>query len=101
VLRPEGRFLAVTNGNESLAQLRRDAGGEALVTQFSSENGEEALRRHFGHVSREDLGTRAVFPDHAAAVAYLETLPTETAWRLPPFDGPREYAGHVTLFVAS
>ena len=101
VLRPEGRFLAVTNGNESLAQLRRDAGGEALVTQFSSENGEEALRRHFGHVSREDLDTRAVFPDHAAAVAYLETLPTETAWRLPPFDGPREYAGHVTLFVAS
>ena len=101
VLRPEGRFLAVTNGNESLAQLRRDAGGEALMTQFSSENGEEALRRHFAHVSREDRDTRAVFPDHAAAVAYLETLPTDTAWRLPPFAGPREYAGHVTLFVAS
>jgi SAM-dependent methyltransferase len=99
VLRPGGRFVAVTNGDEHTADLRREAGGEPLVTQFSSENGEEALRRHFGHVSREDLATRAVFPDHAAAQAYLDTLDGE--WRLPHFDGPREYAGHVTVFVAS
>ena len=101
VLRPGGRFLAVTNGDEHTAQLRRDAGGEALVTQFSSENGEDALLRHFDHVSREDLATRAVFPDHAAAVAYLDTLQDGTRWDLPYFEGPREYAGHVTVFVAS
>jgi SAM-dependent methyltransferase len=101
VLRPGGRFVAVTNGNEHTADLRREAGGEPLVTQFSSENGEEALRRHFCEVHREDLATRAIFPDHAAAVAYLATLQDGFAWRLPEFEGPREYAGHVTVFVAS
>ena len=101
VLRPGGRLLAVTNGNEHTADLRREAGGEPLVTQFSSENGEDALLRHFEHVSREDLATRAVFRDHAAAVAYLGTLQDDVEWRLPYFDGAREYAGHVTVFVAS
>jgi SAM-dependent methyltransferase len=102
VLRPGGRFLAVTNGAEHTADLRREAGGGPLVTQFSSENGEEALLRHFDRVSREDLATRAVFPDHAAAQAYLDTLDSLGGrWRLPHFDGPREYAGHVTVFVAS
>ena len=40
-----------------------------------------------------------MFPDHAAAVAYLATLQDGFDWRLPPFDGPREYAGHVTVFT--
>ena len=100
VLRPGGRLVAVTNGREHLAALRRDAGGEPLETSFSSENGEEALRRHFDGVRREDLATRAVFPDHAAAVAYLASLQGDFPWELPSFDGPREYAGHVTVFVA-
>lgn len=101
VLRPGGLLVAVTNGNEHAAGLRRDAGGEALVTQFSSETGEEALRRHFESVRREDLATRAVFADHAAAVAYLDSLQDGTEWDLPAFDGPREYAGHVTVFAAT
>ena len=100
VLRPGGRLVAVTNGNEHTAQLRRDAGGEPCVTTFSSENGEQSLRRHFTDVRREELATRAVFADHAAAVAYLDTLQDGVDWSLPEFDGPREYAGHVTVFVA-
>jgi len=35
-----------------------------------------------------------------AAVAYLHTSQEPVAWDLPHFDGPREYAGHVTVFVA-
>lgn len=101
VLRPGGRLVAVTNGNGHTAQLRRDAGGEPCVTVFSSENGEESLRRHFDDVRREELATRAVFADHAAAAAYLSTLPDDQEWRLPAFEGPREYAGHVTVFTAS
>ena len=101
VLRPGGLLVAVTNGNEHTADLRRDAGGEPLVTLFSSENGEAALLRHFAAVRREELATRAVFADHAAAVAYLDTLQDDTEWDLPAFDGPREYAGHVTVFTAS
>ena len=101
VLRPGGRFLAVTNGDEHVAALRRDGGGGPVVTQFSTQNGEEALRRHFAHVSREDLATRAVFPDHAAALAYLHSSQEDVAWELPAFEGPREYSGEVTVFVAS
>lgn len=101
VLRPGGRFLAVTNGDEHVAELRREAGGAPVVTAFSSENGEEALRRHFDEVRREDLRTRAVFPDHATAVAYLASSNEGLGPALPHFDGPREYAGHVTVFVAS
>lgn len=101
VLRPGGRFLAVTNGDDHVADLRRAAGGTAVVTGFSSQNGEESLRRHFDEVRREDLRTRAVFPDHAAAVAYLASSNEGLGPGLPHFDGPREYAGHVTVFVAS
>lgn len=101
VLRPGGRFLAVTNGDEHVAELRREAGGSPVVTAFSSENGEEALRRHFDAVRREDLRTRAVFPDHATAVAYLESSGEGLGPALPVFEGTREYAGHVTVFVAT
>lgn len=101
VLRPGGLLVAVTNGDEHTADLRREAGGGPLVTTFSSENGEQALRRHFSDVQREELATRAVFDDHAAAVAYLETLQDGHPWELPPFAGPREYAGHVTVFAAT
>jgi ubiquinone/menaquinone biosynthesis C-methylase UbiE len=101
VLRPGGTFVAVTNGDEHVADLRREAGGERVETSFSRENGEEALRRHFATVTRRDVETRAVFPDRAAALAYLDSSHEDVAWS-PPEDGwPREYAGHVTVFTAS
>jgi len=99
VLRPGGTFVAVTNGDEHVADLRRAAGGDAVITTFSSENGEDSLRRHFDDVHRQDLVTRAVFPGHAAAIAYLESSGEDVAWDLPAFDGPREYAGYVTVFT--
>ena len=100
VLRPGGRLVAVTNGDDHLADLRREAGGEPVHTHFSSENGEAALLRHFDEVTRDDLPTRAFFPDHATAVAYLQSSQEDVDWQLPLFDGPREYAGHATVFVA-
>ncbi len=100
VLRPGGTFVAVTNGNDHLADLRVEAGGKPEVTQFSSETGESVLRRRFGDVRRHDLETRAVFPDHAAAQAYLDSCGEGFEGRLPHFEGAREYAGHVTVFEA-
>jgi ubiquinone/menaquinone biosynthesis C-methylase UbiE len=100
VLRPGGLFVAVTNGDAHTAGLRVDAGGAPLVTQFSSENGEQALRQHFDEVTREEIATRAVFPDHGAAVAYLATTDGSLAAGLRCFDGPREYAGATTVFLA-
>jgi hypothetical protein len=40
-----------------------------------------------------------VFPDHAAATAYLRSFRDGVDYRLPPFDGPREYAGLTTVFT--
>jgi SAM-dependent methyltransferase len=100
VLRPGGTLVAVTNGDEHTADLRREAGGGPVVTGFSSENGEAALRRYFGTVSRQDVETRAVFPDRDSALAYLASSQEHVAWSLPADGWPREYAGHVTVFTA-
>ena len=98
VLRPGGTFVAVTNGDDSLADLRREAGGRPMVTRFSSENGEFTLGRRFSDVRRQDLETRAVFADHGEAQAYLDS--SDEGLVLPPFEGTRTYAGHVTVFEA-
>lgn len=98
VLRPGGTFVAVTNGDDSLADLLREAGARATTKSFSSENGEFTLLRTFSDVRSQDLETRAVFPDHASAQAYLDTH--DEGLVLPHFDGPRTYAGHVTVFEA-
>jgi ubiquinone/menaquinone biosynthesis C-methylase UbiE len=100
VLRPSGSFIAQTIANEHTADLRRDAGGDAASVPFSRENGEELLRRHFSTVSRHDLETRAVFPDRATALAYLESSNEEVDWNPPEEGWPREYAGHASVFVA-
>lgn len=100
VLRPGGLFVAVTNGDEHVADLRREAGGGPVVTAFSSENGESTLLRHFARVEREDIATWAVFADHAAAAAYLATTDQALADALPHFDGERTYAGATTVFLA-
>ena len=100
VLRPGGTLVAVTNGAEHVAGLRREAGGEPLATTFSSENGEEALRRHFDDVRREDLHPRAVFDTREQAMAYLRSSDEDVDWTLPEWDTPREHAGHVTVFTA-
>jgi len=100
VLRPGGLFVAVTNGNRHLASLLTDAGGSPFRTSFSSENGREGLRPHFGRVEQTDLATRAVVPGHGAAVDYLATFDSNLAASLPWFEGTREYAGATTVFVA-
>ena len=93
VLRPGGSFVAVTNGDRHLARLLEDAGGVAFITQFSSENGEEALRRYFARVTATHIATTACFSDHADAVAYLETVDESLAHGLAWFDGPRGRPG--------
>jgi SAM-dependent methyltransferase len=100
VLRDGGRLSVATNGEEHLADLLREAGGEPLVTQLTAENAEETLSRHFGHVSRRDVETRATFADRAAARAYLSTFDPDLAASLPQFEGPRSYAGRSCILTA-
>jgi SAM-dependent methyltransferase len=101
VLRPGGRFVAVTNGDDHVADLRRAAGGDAVRTTFSSENGEASLLRHFEAVTRQDVETRAVFPDRESALAYLRSSREAVDWSLPQDGWPREYTGHVAVFTAT
>lgn len=100
VLRVGGTFCVATNGERHLAELLRDAGGEPVVTQFSSENATPTLRRHFADVTQRDIETRATFDDHAAATAYLATFSPTLAAALPVFDGRRQYAGHASVVTA-
>jgi SAM-dependent methyltransferase len=100
VLRAGGLFVAVTNGDEHVADLRRAAGGDAVRTTFSSENGEASLRRHFDSVARTDVETSAVFPDRDAGLAYLRSSNEDVDWSLPADGWPREFAGHVSVFVS-
>ena len=97
VLRPGGKLVAVTNGDEHVADLRREGGGSAVVTTFSSENGEASLRRHFAPSSagRRDPGGLPGPRDGAGLPA---TRRDDVAWSLPEDGWPREYAGHVTVF---
>lgn len=100
VLRDGGTLHVATNGREHLGDLLREAGGAPLVTQFTSEDAAEVLGRHFGHVTRRDIETRAAFADHEAACAYLATFSPALAQSLPHFDGPRSYAGHTAVLAA-
>jgi ubiquinone/menaquinone biosynthesis C-methylase UbiE len=98
VLRPGGLFVAVTNGDGHLADLRIESGGTPLVSRFSSQNGEKQLSAHFGDVRRTDLRPRAVFADSTVAEAYLRSSGEDVDWQVPTFDEPREYAGEATIF---
>ena len=100
VLRDGGTLYVATNGREHLAGLLREAGGDALVTQFMSENAAEVLGRHFEHVVQRHVETRATFADHATASAYLATFSPDLAASLPHFEGPRTYAGHTAVLSA-
>jgi SAM-dependent methyltransferase len=80
VLRPDGRLVAATNGEDSMRELRELVGAGPLMASFSVENGEAQLRRHFQTVERRDARGTVSFPDRAAAQAYVDasiTLPPE------------------------
>jgi SAM-dependent methyltransferase len=101
VLRPGGRLVAITNGRASLAELYDLVGGKRRDSTFSTENGAEALGRHFARVEQHDVEVRAVFADRAAAAAYLETLERgDLAARLPADIGRFVARGAPTVFAA-
>lgn len=100
VLRPDGVLIAVTNGDRHLAELYELSGGTPPPLQFSSENGRATLEDHFEQVAQVDFATVADFPDAAAAREYLRTFAPELASALPEFNGPRSFAGAVTVFAA-
>lgn len=102
VLRPGGRLVAATFGDRHLDELyvwleAPSTGG----LEFSRENGEATLRRHFERVERRDADATVVFPDRAALCRYLRSLMrgADLAERLPEFDGPFRARSVQAVFV--
>lgn len=99
VLRPGGRLVAATNGPDQVRELYELVGREPLVTTFNSENGAAALRRHFSQVDRRDVHGWLIFPDRAAAQAYVDSM-VVLSGTVPPVEGPIRARRTPCVFVA-
>jgi SAM-dependent methyltransferase len=73
VLAPGGRLVAATIGEEHMRDVWDLVGFRPPPRQFSRENGEEILRRHFVRVERQDVDAALVFPDVASVHDYVES----------------------------
>jgi SAM-dependent methyltransferase len=105
VLRDGGALVALTLAALGLPELWTLVGATQSpgLKQFSRENGEEVLRRHFPQVTRRDSTSTLLFPDRDAVVRYISAAPTRKhlAEKVPEFDGPFRTRLLHTLFVAS
>jgi SAM-dependent methyltransferase len=104
-LRPGGRLVAATFGQDNLAHLYDWLEAPSLEAgAFSRESGEVPLRRHFDRLERRDADSTVVFPDRNALRDYLRSLVLlrgpELAERLPEFEGPFRAWGRHSVFVA-
>jgi SAM-dependent methyltransferase len=99
VLRPGGRLVAVTNGADHWDGLRELVTDERGELCFTAENAEELLGRSFERVDRRDAAGWIVFPDRAAAQAFVEAAMTLRG-ELPDFDGPLRVRRSPYVFVA-
>jgi SAM-dependent methyltransferase len=73
VLVPGGRLVAATIGEGHMSDVWNLTGFLPPLRQFSRENGEEMLRRHFDRVERLDVDAILVFPDVASIHDYIES----------------------------
>lgn len=99
VLRPGGRLVAATNGPDQVRELYDLVGRKPPAMTFNSENGAEALRRHFSRVERLDVHGWLVFPDRAAAQAYVDSM-VVLSGTVPPVEGPIRARRTPCVFVA-
>ncbi len=94
VLRPGGRLVAATNGPDHVRELYDLVGREPPVTTFNAENGAESLGRHFERVDRLDVHGWLLFPDAAAAQAYVDSMVVLSGTRARASRGRFAPAGH-------
>jgi SAM-dependent methyltransferase len=100
VLRPGGRLVAVTNAAEHMREVVELARVRRAPSSFSCESGGASLGRHFTQVERRDAFGWVVFPDRAAAQAYVDATVTLAGRSLPAFTGPLRARRAPCVFVA-
>jgi SAM-dependent methyltransferase len=102
VLRPNGRLVAVTNAIEHFQELWELAQRDTSIRTFTfnSENGEEALQRHFAQVEKRDIRGWVTLDDDGVrgyAESWDDLCPA--AERLP-LPAPLRVRRVSTIFVA-
>jgi SAM-dependent methyltransferase len=103
VLRPGGRLVAATFGNDHLFELWAWLDyRKAAAVEFSRDNGAERLRCHFGWVERRDASAVVVFPDREAVRRYVAATirGSHLAGSLPPWEGEFRARSSQAVFVA-
>jgi len=101
VLRPGGRLVAVTNGEQHLAELRAIAGGAAWERTFTRENGAAAIARHFAHVERRDADGWITVEDDATILAFLDSLDADAPVEPGRYALPLRSRRATSIFVAA
>jgi ubiquinone/menaquinone biosynthesis C-methylase UbiE len=102
VLEDDGTLVATTIGAEHMADVWELVGFRVPLREFSRENGEQQLRRHFESVERQDVDATLVFPDETAVHRYVEsTVFADAVPRpLPSVEAPFRSRTRTTVFVA-
>jgi SAM-dependent methyltransferase len=102
VLRGGGRLVAVTNSTDHLSELFRLLDEPRVESAFSFENGEQQLARHFVRVELRPAHGTVIFPDRAAAQAYVDAtvILRGEGRELPDFEGPLRVTRAPVVFVA-
>jgi SAM-dependent methyltransferase len=103
VLEPHGTLVAVTNAVDHLQELwelarRANAIGEFT---FRSDNGEAALRRHFGEVERREAWGTVLMDDETIRGFARSWGALASLVNMPPLGRPMQVRRHNTVFVAS
>lgn len=100
VLAPTGRLVAVTNGRDHCGELYELIGRGRIRSGFVAEEAEADLQRHFPKVECRDAHGWLVFPDSAAAQAYVESLVLLEGARVPAVAGPIRVRRRASIFIA-
>jgi len=104
VIHPPGRLVAVTNGLDHMRELAEllDVSPMMRPATFRCEDAPAVLGRHFATVERRDAGGWVVFPDRAAAQAYVDAtiVLSAGARQLPQFEGPLRVCRASCVLVA-
>ena len=102
VLEDDGTLVGTTIGAEHMADVWELVGFRVPLREFSRENGEQQLRRHFESVERQDVDATLVFPDETAVHRYVEsTVFADAVPRpLPSVEAPFRSRTRTTVFVA-
>jgi SAM-dependent methyltransferase len=103
VLPPGGHLVAVTNGEEHLAEARECGGVDMRGrSPFCRENAEPQLRRHFSAVERRDVDGSVTFAGHRDVRRYVASIVAMRgkAADVPVFEGPLKATRRVSIYLA-